>query len=153
MSWGPRATDAWCLGPAFDHYRCNHFYIPATKCYQISGTFELQPTHCSLSTLTPEQHTMTVFNKFLRAIANLPRAKKSALLPTLLDAIHGIATTDAPAELPLHSPSSTNTAPTEGAPNDSAHHWPPLGHQTPTTVDHTTREAIRTMPRTHMRIT
>ena len=29
-SWGSRGTDAWCIGPLLDHYRCNHFFIPKT---------------------------------------------------------------------------------------------------------------------------
>jgi hypothetical protein len=30
-SWGPRGIDAWYCGPALDHYRCNHFYVPETR--------------------------------------------------------------------------------------------------------------------------
>ncbi len=71
------------------------FYIPVTKGYRISGTFELYLTHCSLPTLTPEQHP--------------PRATKSALvLLNLLKGIHGVAVTNAPAELPLHITTSTS---------------------------------------------
>ena len=133
-TWGPRATDAWYIGPALDHYRCNRFYIPATKGYRISGTFELYPTHCCLPTLTPVQHTTTVFDEFIRAITNLPRATKSALLPTLLEAIHGVATSDAPAELPVHSTPDPTLAPTEGAPTSTDQHQAPTGNQPATTV-------------------
>ena len=36
-SWEPRAIDAWYVGPAYNHYRCWVFWIPATGGYRISG--------------------------------------------------------------------------------------------------------------------
>ncbi len=27
-SWASHGTDAWCVGPSMDHYRCNHFFCP-----------------------------------------------------------------------------------------------------------------------------
>ncbi len=106
-----------------------------------------------LPTLTLAQHTTTVFNEFIRAITNLPRATKSVLLPTLLEAIHGVTTSDAPAELPVHSTPDPTLAPTEGAPTVIDPHHGPTGNQPATTVDHTTRQAIRDMPRTHLQTT
>ena len=35
--WGSRGTDAWYLGPSRDHYRCNHYFVPETRAYRISG--------------------------------------------------------------------------------------------------------------------
>jgi hypothetical protein len=29
-SWGSCGTDACCISPLLDHYRCNHFFIPKT---------------------------------------------------------------------------------------------------------------------------
>ena len=29
-SWEPRALDAWYVGPAYNHYRCWEFWLPAT---------------------------------------------------------------------------------------------------------------------------
>ncbi len=55
-SWALRGVDAFYLGPALDHYRCNHFYIPETRAYRISGSAKLFPQHCQLPTLTPHQH-------------------------------------------------------------------------------------------------
>ena len=50
-SWGPRGTDAWYCGPVFDHYRNCHFYVPQTRSYRISGSFDLFPQHCMLPEL------------------------------------------------------------------------------------------------------
>ncbi|KAL7523858.1 hypothetical protein ACHAWF_000698, partial [Thalassiosira exigua] len=37
-SWAPRGVDAWYCGPAMDHYRCCHFYVPETRGLRVSGT-------------------------------------------------------------------------------------------------------------------
>ncbi len=34
-SWASRGMDAFYLGPAKDHYRCNLYYIPETKAYHV----------------------------------------------------------------------------------------------------------------------
>jgi hypothetical protein len=60
-SWGPHGINAWYCGPALDHYRCVKFNIPETHALQISGTYELYPTHCMLLILTPMEHINKVF--------------------------------------------------------------------------------------------
>ena len=47
-SWGPRATDAWYIGPAPDHHRCYEFYVPATRAYCISTSAQFFPTYCEI---------------------------------------------------------------------------------------------------------
>jgi hypothetical protein len=54
--WASRGVDAFYLGPAMDHYRCDHYYIPDTQAYRISGSSKLFPQHCQLPPLTPHQH-------------------------------------------------------------------------------------------------
>jgi hypothetical protein len=51
-SWGYRGLDAWYCGPALDHYRNSRFFVPATKSYRMSGSFDLFPQHCILPTCT-----------------------------------------------------------------------------------------------------
>ena len=41
--WGSRETDAWYLGLSLDHYRCNHYFIPETQAYRISGRQSYSP--------------------------------------------------------------------------------------------------------------
>jgi hypothetical protein len=47
ISWGPHSTDAYYIDPAPKHYRCLHFYMPATRRYRIADTWRLYPTHCT----------------------------------------------------------------------------------------------------------
>jgi hypothetical protein len=54
--WASRGVDAFYLGPAMDNYRCDHYYIPETQAYRLSGLSELFPQHCQLPSLTPHQH-------------------------------------------------------------------------------------------------
>ncbi len=55
-SWASRGIDAFYLGPAKDHYRCNNYYVPKTKAYHISESTELFPQHYQLPALMPHQH-------------------------------------------------------------------------------------------------
>ena len=55
-SWGARGLDAWYCGPDFDHYRCCSFYVPETRAYRTTATFDLFPQHCSL----PEFFTTSI---------------------------------------------------------------------------------------------
>jgi hypothetical protein len=41
--WGSRETGAWYLGLSLDHYRCNHYFIPETQAYRISGRQSYSP--------------------------------------------------------------------------------------------------------------
>ncbi len=41
--WGSRGIDEWCVSPSLDHYQCNHFFIPETRAYRISGSAKLFP--------------------------------------------------------------------------------------------------------------
>jgi hypothetical protein len=55
-SWASRVVDGWYLGPSLDHYRCDKYYVPETRAYQISGSTELFPQHCQLPDMTAHQH-------------------------------------------------------------------------------------------------
>jgi len=46
-SWAPRATDAWYVGPAKDHYCAAKFFVPKTSAYRISASVKMFPQHCS----------------------------------------------------------------------------------------------------------
>jgi hypothetical protein len=35
--WGSRGTDAWYVGPLVNHYQYNHYFVPETQAYCISG--------------------------------------------------------------------------------------------------------------------
>jgi hypothetical protein len=62
-SWESRGVDAFYLGPAKDHYRCDHYYIPETRAYRKSGSTELYPQHCQLPSMTPHQQFPVLTDK------------------------------------------------------------------------------------------
>ncbi len=62
-SWASRGIDAFYLGPAKDHYRCNKYYIPDTCAYHASGSTELFPQLCQLPSMTPHQHFCALTNE------------------------------------------------------------------------------------------
>jgi len=53
-SWSPRATDAWYIGPALEHYRCVHCYIPSTHGTRIADTVEYIPHSIPIPSHTTE---------------------------------------------------------------------------------------------------
>jgi hypothetical protein len=63
-SWAPHATDGFHVGLATNHYRCLHFYIPATRRFRFSNTWRLYLSHCQVPTTS--EHDIT-----LLAVANL----------------------------------------------------------------------------------
>ena len=67
-SWGTRGLDAWYCGPALDHYRNCIFYVPKTRSYRISTSFDLFPQHCMLPEFTPDQHANEVHNELVESV-------------------------------------------------------------------------------------
>ena len=51
-----RGTNAWYLGPSEDHYRCNLYYVPETRAYQVAGSAKLFLQHCQVPNLTNTAH-------------------------------------------------------------------------------------------------
>jgi hypothetical protein len=88
-SWASRGIDAFYLGPAMDHYRCDHYYIPDTRAYRISGSSKLFPQHCQLPTMTPHQHLQALTDKLTedteRAISTPKGCRLLKLLATRID--------------------------------------------------------------------
>ena len=83
MSWGPHGLDAWYLKPAMDHYRCCEFYVPAMRSIRTSGSFDLFPQHCIMSTFTPEQHAHEVNDELKEAIEKLSKKARRKLLKSI----------------------------------------------------------------------
>ena len=89
-SWGPRGLDAWCCGPAMDHYRCSYLYIPKTGSIRISGSFDMFPQHCIMPTFTREQHATEVHNKLKEAVSGLSKNTKKKVLGAMTKTIEDI---------------------------------------------------------------
>jgi hypothetical protein len=67
-SWGSRGVDAWCVSPSLDHYHCNHFFIPETQAYRVSGSAKLFPQHCQVPFLLWNKHLQEVTDKLITSL-------------------------------------------------------------------------------------
>ena len=83
-SWASRGVDGWYLGPSKNHYRCDHYYIPETRAYRISGSTELFPQHCQLPNLTPMQHLKALTNEIHEETAKAAKSPQGRRLIKLL---------------------------------------------------------------------
>ena len=75
-SWASRGTDAWCLGPSKDHYRCNLYYVPETRAYRISGSAELFPQHCQVPNLSPGEHLRALTEELVTTATTVRNSTK-----------------------------------------------------------------------------
>lgn len=140
-SWSPRGVDAWYCGPALDHYRCHHFYVPETRALRISGSFELYPTHCALPTYTPTEHIAQVSKELIRCMETLPKATRRRLLTTIISAIQKV-TGNPPTDTPTHDPTTLPWPASKGEPAVLT-----------TSTNPTAPHLMRTMPRIHFKHT
>jgi hypothetical protein len=85
-SWASRGVDGWYLGPSKNHYRCDHYYIPETRAYRISGSTELFPQHCQLPNLTNMQHLRALTKEIHEETTKVAKTPKGRWLIKLLQA-------------------------------------------------------------------
>ena len=79
-SWASRGTDAWYLGPAADHYRCNIYYVPETRAYRISGSAELFPQHCQVPNLSKHAHLKALTEELEASSGSAAKTHKGRVL-------------------------------------------------------------------------
>jgi hypothetical protein len=79
-SWGSRGTDTWYLGPSLDHYRCNHYFVPETRAYRISGSAELFPQHCQVPFMSTNDHMKELTNEVVSMLKNMTAEKQRRVL-------------------------------------------------------------------------
>eukprot|EP00804_Cyclotella_cryptica_P015310 CCRYP_005417-RA/>CCRYP_005417-RA protein AED:0.07 eAED:0.07 QI:0/-1/0/1/-1/1/1/0/1190 len=145
-SWGTRGLDAWYCGPAFDHYRNMKFYVPSTKAYRVSGSYDLFPQHCILPTFTPAQHTQEVHRELFESLQTLDKPTKRKFLKKIAKALEIVNSTP---EQKVTSEGDTASRPTKEVPLQ----WV-VEHPTVTTsTNPTDPRELRTAPRTHHRAT
>jgi hypothetical protein len=86
--WALQGTDAWLLGSLKDHYRCNLYYIPETRAYQVSGSAELFPQHCQVSILSNTAHLKALTKELATSTGEAVKTHKGrALIHQLKSAI------------------------------------------------------------------
>jgi hypothetical protein len=78
--WGSHGTDAWYVVPLLDHYRCNHYFVPETHVYRISGLVELFPQHCQVPCLMWNKHLQDVINELVTMLNKLSLEKRTRIL-------------------------------------------------------------------------
>ncbi len=103
-SWASHGTDAWYVGPSLDHYQCNHFFVPDTQAYWISGSAKLFPQHCQVPFLLWNEHLQEVFDELATMLNKLLPEKQARILSLVFTKLETTA--------PL-TPTRTLTAPSQ----------------------------------------
>ena len=83
-SWVSRGVNAFYLGPAKDHYRCDKYYVPKMQAYRVLGSTELFPQHCQLPSMTPLQHFCALTDELTEHTAHANSTPKGQHLLKLL---------------------------------------------------------------------
>ncbi len=78
--WASRGTDAWYIGSSLDHYRCNHYFVPETRAYQISGSAELFPQHCQFPFLLWNKHLQELIDGLVTTLGEMPLSKRARVM-------------------------------------------------------------------------
>eukprot|EP00804_Cyclotella_cryptica_P017050 CCRYP_003285-RA/>CCRYP_003285-RA protein AED:0.19 eAED:0.21 QI:0/0/0/1/1/1/2/0/900 len=141
-SWGTRGLDAWYCGPAFNHYRNMKFYVPSTKAYRVSGSYDLFPQHCILPTFTPAQHTNEVHRELFESTQILDKPTKRKFLKKVAKALDILNTTP---EQRVATQDETTDHPANALPIQRVVEHPPVT----TSTNPTDHKALRAKPRTH----
>ena len=143
FSWGTRGIDDWYCGPAQDQYWCNIFYVPETRSYWKSGSFDLFPHNCSLPDMSLEERSNAFHNKLIHSIVDLQNSAKKILLKKMADDLHKLATSTEKALL-QRVPVETNTPHISQVQRVSQ--APPIT----TSTNPTANAILQTQQRTHM---
>lgn len=152
-SWGARGADAWYSGPSLDHYRCMKFFVPETKNYRVSGSYDLFPQHCLLPDLAPADHADAVADELVETVQQLDKQQKRKLLNKLRDMIQRLTAGRSahPQRVGTEATSEGGATATEGGQQEQR-----VGARAPpvtTTTDPTNPKTLKTKPRTHTRRT
>jgi hypothetical protein len=78
--WASHGTDAWYISPSMDHYRCNHYFVPETRAYRISGLAELFPQHCQVPFLMWNKHLQKVIDELNTTLQEMPPQKSARVI-------------------------------------------------------------------------
>ena len=76
LSWGTQGIDGWYCCPVFGHYQNMRFYVPETKAYRTSASYDLFPQHFLLPTLPEQQHNKEVAQECIESTQRLKKQAK-----------------------------------------------------------------------------
>ena len=131
------------------HYRNCKFYVPSTKAYRTSGSYDLFPQHCILPTFTPEQHTQEVYTELFESIQKLTKPAKRKFLRKVAKALEVLATLPSPTAPPISEGEPTS----EGAGDPIVFQRVKDSPMVTTTNNPTDPKVVQTTPRIHQRQT
>ncbi len=98
-SWASRDTDAWYIGPPMNHYQCNHFFIPKTQAYCVSGSTELFPQHCQVPFLMWNEHLQEIIDELVTTLHELPPELSGCILKLVINNLAARPPTGPPCSL------------------------------------------------------
>jgi len=78
-TWAPHGVEGWYLGPAMDHYRSYHVYVPSTKATRIADKLAWLPSHVVMPTASSTDIAMAAAYDLTQAL--LHPSPASALSP------------------------------------------------------------------------
>ncbi len=78
--WGSHGIDAWYVGPLLNHYQCNHYFVPKSRAYCISGSAELFPQHYQVLFLMWNKHLHEVIDKLMTTLKDMSPKKQARIL-------------------------------------------------------------------------
>ena len=78
-TWAPHGVEGWYLGPAMDHYRSYHMYVPSTKSTRVADTLVWLPSHVVMPTASSTDIAMAAAYDLTQAL--LHPSPASALSP------------------------------------------------------------------------
>jgi len=79
----PHATDGYYEGPAFNHYQCLRFYIPATGRFHFSDTWHLYPAHSQIPVMSQHDLSISTAAELIKALGAVVPTMSTEKLNTL----------------------------------------------------------------------
>ncbi len=78
--WGTQGTDTWYLSLSVDHYRYNHYFVPKTQAYRISGSAKLLPQHCQVPFMSVKNQLKELTQEMVSTLTTMPAIEQRHVL-------------------------------------------------------------------------
>jgi hypothetical protein len=147
--WAPHATDGFYVGPGINYYQCLRFYIPSTRCFHFSDTWQLYPTHCQIPILSKNDKMLLAAGDIFKQLGGTMPAMASAKMNHLaaIRQLTAIMSAQPGAPTPVPTAPRVETATPPRVPVAA----PPRGATSLNTI--TSPRTIRLLPSVHQQVT
>ena len=122
-SWAPHGVPGYYLGPALQHYRCYHVYIPSTSTTRITDTVQWFPHGFLMPDPSPHDNTIAALadlSTALQQLTSLPPAARNdpalATPHTITDQLRDLILMYSPQQSPLDPTHQSLLTPVPSAP-------------------------------------